>query len=146
MVTTQYIISAIISAANAEGIDPNLLMAIAKTESSVRPHAVNYGDAGKGKSSFGLFQLNHRLIVHRGGDIGDCETPMAKKDRIYKNCKWFGAQTNANFAAKYIKELIVKYDNDMVKVLCHYNRGSLRYSSNGFCVNFKYVEKVRGNM
>lgn len=131
---TNYVINAIITAANAEGIPPKYLLAMARVESSMNPKALNANDGGS--PSFGLFQIKVNTALQVGINARECNI---RSKRVYKSCKLFGARTNAKAAAKYLAWQLKRYDWNMAKAISAYNAGSFRG-------NYKYWLKVKEHL
>lgn len=116
------------SIANKEGIPAPLLQAICWVESSHRPHVTNWDD--NGSASVGLCQLKLATAQWMGftGDF----------NALYKG------ETNARWAARFIKFQLKRYNDDWYKTIAAYNAGTAIFSKKnpGKLINEGYVDKV----
>lgn len=113
------------SAAHRTGLPYELLWGLCKTESNLKPEAVNKFD-GKGHSH-GLCQIKlatARLVGFKGGT-----------EALYN--PW----NNAYFAGLYLKHQLDRYKGDWIRAIAAYNRGS----SGKRVLNKTYVQKVLFN-
>ncbi len=116
-------VNLIIGVANSVGISPFLLLSICQVETGIRV-LNNYSDGG----SYGVAQLQ----------LKTARSIMPKVDILALQ----QPSVNVTIAAKYLKSLLNKYNNDEWKAIAAYNAGSLRYK-NGMLINKKYVDKVK---
>lgn len=112
-----------------ELVPPQLLLAICKTESSLKPYVTNFDDGSKGINSHGLCQLQFRTAQ----SVGFKEDAKLLYD----------PRINARYAAKYLKKHLKKYGWVWNKAIAAYNAGRVIYDKQGEFVNKDYVEKVR---
>lgn len=117
----------ILAAAKAVGVPGALLLAICTHESGLRnveaPH-------DHGSPSYGLCQL--KLDTAKGlGYQGNGPGLMVP-------------ETNAKYAAQYLKMQLERYDGDWCKSVAAYNSGTYNPStkSPGKPRNYKYVQKI----
>ncbi|MEQ8189788.1 MAG: lytic transglycosylase domain-containing protein [Candidatus Eremiobacterota bacterium] len=114
----------IIKASENYNIDPNLLKAMIKKESEFNPNKKS------GAGARGLLQL------------------MPKTAKSLGVKKPFDPEQSINGGAKYISQLLNKYDGNLEKSLAGYNAGPGNVSKYGGVPPFKetrdYVEKVTG--
>jgi hypothetical protein len=113
--------ASIIAAAQKAGIDPNLALAVAQTESSMNPSAISSAGA------IGLFQLMPSSFP--GGNIND---PL----------------TNIDLGVNYLSSLLDQYGGDVTLALAAYNAGSGNVAKYGgvppFAETQNYVAKIIG--
>jgi soluble lytic murein transglycosylase-like protein len=88
--------ASIVAAANKAGVNPNLALAVAQTESSMNPSAVSSAGA------VGLFQLMPSSFP--GVNIGD-------------------TQTNIDTGVSYLAQLLNQYNGNTSLALAAYNAG-----------------------
>ncbi len=100
-------------------LDPKLLYAIAVTESSLNPNAINYNT--NGSIDYGLMQIN------------SCHLPTLSKFGIDKN-SLFQPQTNITVGAWILSKCVNKYGYSWNAIACYHmgsgsldNREALRY-------------------
>ncbi|MGB9755889.1 MAG: lytic transglycosylase domain-containing protein [Desulfurella sp.] len=101
-------------------IDPKLLYAIAVTESSLNPNAVNYNNTN-GSIDYGLMQIN------------SCHLPTLERYGITKN-DLFNPKTNVSVGAWILGKCIQKYGYSWQAIACYHtgngslnNKEALRY-------------------
>jgi hypothetical protein len=115
----------LVDEANRQGIDPALALAIAKVESDFNPQAVSHVGAT------GIMQI---MPATAKGVFG------ISPERL------FDAQTNIELGLRFIKKLLIRYDQRTDIALSHYNGGSaVRNTQGGLTVipaTQKYVDKV----
>ena len=111
--------ASIVSAANSYGVDPNLALAVAQTESSMNPNAVSSAGA------VGLFQLMPSSFP--GVNIND-------------------VQTNIDTGVSYLAQLLNQYGGDTTLALAAYNAGPGNVSKYGgvppFSETQNYISEV----
>ena len=111
--------ASIVSAANSYGVDPNLALAVAQTESSMNPSAVSSAGA------VGLFQLMPSSFP--GVNINDI-------------------QTNIDTGVSYLAQLLNQYGGDTTLALAAYNAGPGNVSKYGgvppFSETQNYISEV----
>lgn len=98
-------------AAAAHGLPVTLLLAVARGESDFDPRAVSHANA------LGLMQIlwpgtARHLGIHRRSDL-------------FQPC------TNVDAGARYLKELLARYDGDLHRTLAAYNYGPARVPAAG---------------
>lgn len=113
---------AINTASHIWDLPHNLLKAICTVESNLNPKAVNIIDGGT--PSHGLCQLKTKTAKFMGftGRVAGLYNPYI----------------NAFFAARYLRHQLDRYDNDIIKAISAYNRGS----AGSTIKNKPYVKKV----
>lgn len=89
-------------AANREGLDPDLLLNVMRQESGFRPCAVS------AKGAMGLMQL----MPATAGDLGVVDS--------------FDPSENVSAGAKFLKQLLSRYNGDVFKAVSAYNAGPAR--------------------
>jgi hypothetical protein len=112
----------IIRAAQREGLDPRLALAVAQQESSLRPEVV--GDGGK---SLGLFQLQPGAAIDAGID------PATRGELI----------NNIAGGVRYLKLKLDQSRGNVPEALSRYNRGTPTYQGRG---DPTYVQSVTRQM
>jgi soluble lytic murein transglycosylase len=113
-------------ASNLFSLPHGLLSAICFVESKHKVAAINVNDGGS--SSLGLCQIKlatARMLGYKGG-----------AQRLHKD-----AVLNAEWAGRYLKRLLTRYDGNIPKAVAAYNAGRF-ISKGGKAVNQKYVDKV----
>lgn len=96
--TTAQIQQMITAEANRQGVDPNLALAVAKTESSLDPNALS------NKGAIGLFQLTPGTASGLG--VNPYDTTQ-----------------NIQGGITYLSQLLTKYNGDSTLALAAYNAG-----------------------
>lgn len=116
------VIQALKKAAESADVPYRLIASICYIESGFRPHVRNKYDGGS--PSYGLCQIKEQTAREMGfnGKIKDLYNPFI----------------NALYAAKYLRYQMDRYDDDWVRSLAAYNRGS----SGSHVYNSDYVGKV----
>jgi soluble lytic murein transglycosylase-like protein len=110
------------------GIDPNLMLAIARTESNLNPDAV--AKEVKGGKSYGLFQIRGRTAT----DLGFRGNQLELLD----------PGTNIWLAANYIQKCQIRYGKSLDSIACCYNAGLYRKDATCRAGQVKsYIRKVR---
>jgi soluble lytic murein transglycosylase-like protein len=108
-------------AAIRTGLPPALVESVARVESSLRPEAVSH------KGALGLMQLMPATAQALAADPRD---PFQ----------------NIDAGARLLRELLIKYDGDVIKALSAYNAGEPAVDRNGGTPPYRetrdYVEKV----
>jgi hypothetical protein len=104
-------------------IDRNLLLALAFTESSFNPRAVNYNT--NGSIDRGLCQLNNKTFTH------------LKKE------EFFDPEVNISHAAEFLRWCLDQSNNNNVKALAFYNAGIGNVSKKKVGeVTLNYIQKI----
>ncbi len=119
------------SAALKYGLSVSLLAGICGVESNFNPAAINHHDGAPGSHSFGMCQIKYSTARMLG-------LPVSKHctGQHIDKCPLFRPDINAEYAAKYLKEQLIRYNFDERKAVSAYNAGKF---ING---NRKYVDKV----
>lgn len=110
-----------------EKAPPELMLAICKVESSLRPTAVNHKD-GNGRTSIGLCQIQLRTAQWMGY-TGD-------EKGLYS------VESNVKYSARYLAYQLRRYDHVYDYAIAAYNAGSVRRNPNKKLINERYVRKV----
>lgn len=109
------------NAANGEGLEPELVESVAKVESGLRESAVS------SKGATGLMQLMPATAAEVGANAAE-------------------PGSNALGGAKYLRELLLRYDGNYVLALAAYNAGPgavAKYKGvPPYAETVRYVEKV----
>ena len=113
----------IIRAATEIGVPAPLLRAICYSESRLQRTAYAHGDGGKLGSAFGMCQILYGTATTMGVTDERCKESFVDKPKDYKVCKLFGPYTNAKIAARLLKRLLRRYDNNYVNAVAAYNSG-----------------------
>ncbi len=136
-VSMDYIEDAIKTAALKVNVPHDLLRAICRAESNLKPDAFVFNDGGDQNHSFGMCQVLHEtaktIIDVSPGCAQDFRDPALVKSA--KTCNLFGPKTNALVAATYLKAQIERYKGDLVKATASYNSGSYKLCSSGVVKN-----------
>ena len=90
-------------------VDPYLVFAVIKAESSFNPLAKSH------KNAFGLMQITEKTAMWGADNIGIKEFSL---NDLYD------AETNIKIGCWYIKQLMKEFNNDINLVLAAYNGGS----------------------
>ncbi len=130
-----YLLNIFVSAAAKYAVSLHLLVGIAGVESSYREHIINHNDAGKGKHSYGLFQLQYSTAESLGFN-GDKNCLTKNMDK----CKLLNAKINVELGAKYLAYQLKRYNGDETRAISAYNAGSYTKT------NISYVHKVKSKM
>ncbi len=112
-------------------IDPRLLLAIVKVESSFKPQAISQRDA------LGLMQIRLIALKEVGRHPGSAEKA---RQQLLQNISF-----NIEAGARYFDWLLKRYGGNIVKALLAYNRGPTVVRLNGrvpIIVGDNYVYKV----
>jgi len=121
----------ILAAAKAAKVSGSLLLAICSYETNLTNVTV-YHDGNS--PSYGICQIKHETAQTLGfkGKAEDLTNP----------------QINAEYAAKYLKYQIDRYDENLCKAVAAYNAGSFNESKKfpGKPRNLKYVRRVQKNL
>lgn len=118
----------IIERAEAHGIDPAIIMAMAYRESGYNANAI-----GDGGDSFGLLQIQPRWHYARMERLGctDLLDPFQ----------------NVTVAVDYLAEQIDRYDGDVAKALVAYNQGSFYETITDYALAvLDMAEELRGEI
>lgn len=120
--TRNYIITSIIvEEAMQQGVPVNLAFAIAKVESHFNPAAVNYNHDS---ADYGLFQLNNSY-------------------RNWNRSDFFDIRKNTREGVRYLKEMLVLFDGNILKAVAAYNCGPGRVLNNKIPESTEmYITKV----
>lgn len=114
------VLLALQQAAKATAVPFELLRAICTVESNLNPNAINQYDGGS--PSYGMCQIKYataQLVGYEGKPEG-----------------LLNPHTNAQYAARYLKRQMKRYNHDWLKAISAYNNGKA-------CdYNVKYVNKV----
>lgn len=116
----------IIEQAEAHGIDPAIIMAMAYRESGYNANAI-----GDGGDSFGLLQIQPRWHYARMERLGctDLLDPFQ----------------NVTVAVDYLAEQVDRYDGDVAKALVAYNQGSFYETITNYALAvLDMAEELRG--
>lgn len=114
------------------GVDSNLIRAIIMTESNYNPTATRY-EPKLNESSSGLMQI---LPSTASSVLGKTVTTQ----------DLFDPMTNILAGAKYIKQQLDKYKNNIPLAVSAYNAGHALVDSHGNIVNSDYVNKITSNL
>ncbi len=134
-VSKEYTIKAIKKAANKVGVPSDLLLGICHQESRFQNYwFFTKDDGGKNNHSFGPCGVLYSTAEGLGfKDRGKCTQDNYKlSERIYEHCKLMGPYTNATYAARLVKRLLARYDNNWIETIAAYNLGSVRVCKRGF--------------
>lgn len=118
----------IIERAEAHGIDPAIIMAMAYRESGFNANAI-----GDGGDSFGLLQIQPRWHYARMERLGctDLLDPFQ----------------NVTVAVDYLAEQIDRYDGDVAKALVAYNQGHFKETVTDYALSvLDMAEELRGEI
>ncbi len=96
-------------AANKYNLEPSLIYAVIRAESSFNPKAISRKDA------CGLMQLRESTAVWLAGEMG-------LEDFSFK--KIFEPDLNIDIGCYYLRKLLTQYDNELATALAAYNAGS----------------------
>lgn len=121
-------------AADRANVPVALLRAVCFAESKHKFYAYNYADAGGENHAFGLCQLLRTTAFMYVTPDERCkrdfrkdpETKKYKIPRTYSECKLFGMYTNAYAAARFLRDLLNRYDNSWTHAIAAYNAGSIK--------------------
>lgn len=117
--------------ATYHGVSPELAIAIAKTESNLKPSAVT--KEAKGGKSYGLFQVRWKTAA----DLGFRGTQQQLLD----------LDINIALGTAYIRKCAAKFGNSVDSIACCYNAGL--YRDPKVCRSSQvqeYTSKVKGNL
>lgn len=126
---------------NEFGVEPSLVAAVIKCESSFNPSAVSAADAR------GLMQLTEETFTDVGKMLKDDEDVTFQKH-------WNNADTNIRYGTRYLKFLLDMFDGDVMAAVAAYNAGlgnvrnwmgeddKLSKEEIEFEETFNYVDKV----
>lgn len=122
---------ALVVGAKKAGVSAAVLLAICSVESNLQN--TNHHNDG-GSTSYGICQVKKNSAVQVGflGKDKDLEDP----------------ETNAFWAAKYLKYQLDRYDGNKCKAVSAYNAGSFHESSlrPGYPKNLRYVRKIQNKL
>ncbi|MCL9823388.1 lytic transglycosylase domain-containing protein [Helicobacter colisuis] len=113
-----------VEAGKKYGIDPQLLWAIAKTESQLNPNALNQNNKN-GSYDIGIMQINSIHLNELWTKYGISEDDL------------YNPRLNIHIGAKILKDCLNKYDNNLINGITCYN---------GRIENNPYGEKVLDNL
>lgn len=116
---------AFMAATNTFALPPGLLQAVCYVESTHNVKAVRHHDGGE--TSLGVCQIKHSTARMLG------YTGTAKQ--------LMDLDTNAYWAAAYLRKQINRYPGELKKAVAAYNSGTYREVA-GVAKNRKYVKKV----
>lgn len=135
------------------GLDPRLVIAIAKVESSLEPSVVRFEPAWA--YHWRVTEFAKSLNISRNTEktlqamswglmqvMGTVARELGYKDMLTKLIK---PRTNIRLGCLQLVKLFDRYD-DKIKVIAAYNAGSARKGSDGKFVNQEYVDKVLRNL
>lgn len=148
-VSKKYVLESIRKAALEVGIEPALLWSVCYSESALKSDAYVHNDGLKNNSAFGICQVLYTTALDMGmkKDSG-CNNDFRNEQELidsgmmfitiynpvkrdYKNCKLFGAYTNAFYAAKYLKKQIDAHNGSWISGIAAYNTGTLKICKTG---------------
>lgn len=120
----------IVSASKQYGVDPNLIKAFIRTESSWNPKAI--GDDGK---SYGLMQVQLTTARETAGNSA------------LTTAQLMDPTVNILVGTKYVAKQLARYPGNKNAAFSAYNAGSALYSTSspGKFVNQAYVDKINKN-
>ena len=113
-----------VEAGKKYGIDPQLLWAIAKTESQLNPNALNQNNKN-GSYDIGIMQINSIHLNELWTKYGISEDDL------------YNPRLNIHIGAKILKDCLNKYDNNLINGITCYN---------GRIENNPYGERVLDNL
>ncbi len=117
--------------AKEQNVPVSLLRAICWAESTHSPIAYNHSDGGSGNSSFGLCQVLYTTAkMNNLIDLG-CERNFDYYDKVKSNCRLFDPHVNITLAAKILRKLLSRYNEDWVNSIAAYNTGSVKICKSG---------------
>jgi soluble lytic murein transglycosylase-like protein len=119
--------------ARSTGLDPALVQAVVAVESAFDPHAVS------GKGAIGLMQILP-ATGERYGIRGDARRSASDK--------LFDPATNLRVGTRYLRDLLVRFENDLSLALAAYNagEGAVTTHDNGvppFAETRDYIDRVK---
>ncbi|MDY4425822.1 MAG: lytic transglycosylase domain-containing protein [Helicobacter sp.] len=113
-----------VEAGKKYGIDPQLLWAIAKTESQLNPNALNQNNKN-GSYDIGIMQINSIHLNELWTKYGISEDDL------------YNPRLNIHIGAKILKDCLNKHNNNLINGITCYN---------GRIENNPYGEKVLDNL
>ncbi len=119
-------IEAILAAAKFVQVCPALLYAVCMTESSLRPHIINYNDGS-------------------GNSVGLCQIKVSTAHMFNKGVTQralLDPYVNAYYAALYLDKQIKRYNKNSRCAVAAYNAGRCNKNGKGKIRNTRYVNKV----
>lgn len=117
----RFISNIILEEAKRQNIPINLVFAIAKVESNFNPKAINHNHSS---SDYGLFQLNNSY-------------------RDWTNSEFFDIKKNTQEGIRYLKEMLILFNGDVLKAAAAYNAGPQRVIDNRIPKSTeRYITKV----
>lgn len=116
----------IVDAANANGVDPSLALAVAQKESSFNPSAVSPKNSN-GTVDYGLFQLNSSNLASFG--VTDPLDPTQ----------------NINAGVSYLAQLLRQFGGDAAQALTAYNAGPAAAASGNISPYASSVISLQNN-
>ena len=127
--------------AEIEKVPELLLKSICYAESKLDILAFNYGDQSDQNHAFGICQVLYETAADLGLKDSNCTKDFRFISRSYKDCKLFGIKTNITYAARYLKQQMLKYNDSWISSIAAYNSGSLRTCNTGV-VKRRYDGKI----
>ncbi len=125
--------NAIVAESRAYGLDPYLVMAVIKTESTFNTRARSK------KGAMGMMQILPSTAKELAGDLG---MEWKGHDMLYN------PSVNVKLGIHYLSFLKGRFDDDMTKAIVAYNRGPYKLARslrNGKRLRSAYADKVYSN-
>ena len=130
--TPKSIDAAFARASKEERVPEDLLRAICWAESRHDTTAYSFGDGTGNNHAFGMCQILHSTARQYGMKDDRCYSDFTNSaSRSYKDCKLFGAYTNAKYAARYLRSIMDRYDNSTISSIAAYNSGTPKTCKTG---------------
>lgn len=129
--TTDNLTKLVIEAANRYSVDPALVMAHIKAESSWNPSAYR-PEPQINDASWGLMQVLLATAKKVSGNNKLTASELLKPE------------TNIDIGTKYIAQQIQRYSGNIKDAIAAYNAGSARRKFDGSYINQPYVDRVYG--